>query len=73
MTKLINLKNFTLDYYTSINERFNDLKILLKTSINDIYNNINKCANLTYITFSGKYDELSKVEEINSVKDDTLG
>ncbi len=73
MTKLINLKNFTLDYYTSINERFNDLKILLKTSINDIYNNINKCANLTYNTFSGKYEELSKVEEINSVKEETLG
>ena len=42
MTKLINLKNFTLDYYTSSNERFNDLKMLLKT-INDINNNINKC------------------------------
>ena len=73
MTELINLKNFTLDYYTSINERFNDIKIFLKTSINDIYNNINKCANLTYVTFSEKYEELSKVEEINSKKNNTLG
>jgi len=73
ITKLNNLKNFTMDYYTSINESFNDLKIILKTSINDINTNINKCANLTYITFSEKYEELSKVEEINSVKNNTLG
>ena len=72
MTKLINLKNFTIDYYTSINESFYNLKTFLQTSINDIYNNINKCANLTYSTFSERYESLSKVEEINSVKNDSL-
>ena len=73
MTNLINLKNFTSDYYASINESFYDLKTFLKSSINDIYNNINKCANLTYIIFSEKYDNLSKVEEINLKKNESLG
>ena len=73
ITELINLKNFTLDYYTSINESFYDLKEFLKSSINNIYNNIKKCANLTYITFSKKYEDLSKVEEVNSVNIEDLG
>ena len=71
-TKLMELKNFTFDYFSSINESFSDLKTYLKTSINDIYNNINTCANLTYITFSEKYENLSKTKEINSETDTNL-
>ena len=44
----------------------------MKNSINDISNNINKCTNLTYITFSKKYEALSKEEEINSMIDTNL-
>ena len=69
----MNLKNITLDYYSSINESFYNLKTYLQTSINDIYNNLNKCVNITYITFSEKYENLSKIEEINSVTDINLG
>ena len=71
-TKLMELKNYTFDYFSSINESFSDLKAYLKTSINDIYNNINTCANLTYITFSEKYENLSKTKEINSSTDINL-
>jgi len=71
--KLIYLKNLTIDYFNSINQSFCDLKSYLKSSINDINNNINKCANLTYITFSEKYEALSKIEEINSVTNIYLG
>ena len=73
LKKLMNLKNFTIDYYSSINESFYNLKAYLEISINDIYYNINKCVNITYITFSEKYENLSKIEEINSVTDIDLG
>ena len=69
----MNLKNFTIDYYSSINESFYNLQAYLQISINDIYYNINKCVNITYITFSEKYENLSKIEEINSVTDIDLG
>ena len=65
--KLKTLTAFSLHYFDSINKKFYDLKTYLKSSINDIKNNINKCANLTYITFSEKYEELSKIKETNSV------
>jgi hypothetical protein len=71
--KLMNITNFTLDYFSSINESFYDLKEHLKTSINDIYNKIDKCANVTYTTFSEKYDNFSNVEGINLVMDNNLG
>ena len=73
LIKIINLQNFTLDYYSSINESFYNAKTNIKTSINDIYNNINKLANITFITFSEKYENLSKIEGINSVTDINLG
>ena len=66
ITNLMDLKNFTLEYFSSVNESFYDLKIYLKTYINDINNRINECANLTYITFSQKYDNFSIIERINS-------
>ena len=72
-TKLMELKNYTFDYFSSINESFSDLKAYLKSSINDIYNNLNQCANLTYITFSEKYENISKTEEFNLETDINLG
>jgi len=55
---IFELKELTMDYFLSINQSFYHLKEFLKYSINDINNNINKCANLTYITFLRKYENL---------------
>ena len=70
--KLTALKAFSSNYFDSINKSFYDLKVYLKSSINDINNNIYKCANSTYITFSKKYEALSKVEDINFMTDNNL-
>ena len=68
-SKLSELKNLTLDYYTNINNSFFELKNNLKKSINDINNDLNHCANITYTTFAEKYENLSKVEKIDSTID----
>lgn len=72
-TRLSDLKNITLEYYTNINNSFYNLKNYLKNSINDIYNDLYQCANITYRTFAGKYENLSKVEQINTTIDNTFG
>lgn len=72
-TRLSNLKNITLEYYTNINNSFYNLRNYLKNSINDIYNDLYQCANITYRTFAGKYENLSKVEQINTTIDNTFG
>ena len=65
--KLSELKNFTLDYYNNISESFNIIRNYLNNSINEIDNDLNKCANITYITFEEKYINISKdVESFNS-------
>ena len=63
---LNDLKNRTMNYYNNISEVFNRLKNYLNDSINEIDNNLNQCANITYNTFGEKYINISKeVESIN--------
>ena len=72
--KLDDLKDMTLNYYNNISINFNTLKSFLNNSINDIDNNLNKCANITYITFAEKYDNISKnVESINKENEQNEG
>ena len=63
---LSQLKQVTLDYYKNINNSFYILKTQLKNSIDNIDDNLNQCANITYITFAKKYEDISNVDTINS-------
>ena len=69
---LSELKNITLKYYTNINTSFYDLKNYLKNSINEINYDLIECANITYITFAEKYENLSNVQKINSIHDNNI-
>ena len=57
--KLEHLNNLTLDYYNQINENYLQLKNYLKSSIQEIDNLLNLCANKTFSTFVDKYYEIS--------------
>ena len=57
--KLEFLNNLSLDYYNQINEKYLQLKTLLKSSIEEIDNLLNKCANKTFSVFVDKYNEIS--------------
>ena len=66
---LSQLKQTTLDYYKNINNSFYILKSHLKNSIENIDDNLNKCANITYTTFAEKYENISIDSSINSTSD----
>ena len=58
--KLIYLKNISSDYYNSLNETFCNLEYYLNRSIYEIYDLLNQCENITYKTFSEKYENITK-------------
>ena len=58
--KLNYLKEITSNYYNSINESFYILKDYLNKSIYEINDLLNECENITYKTFSEKYEAISK-------------
>ena len=66
--KLIELRNMTEDYYYQINRYYNNLQGYLKESISRIYNSLNKCANITYITFSEEYNKIKEEIIPNPIK-----
>ena len=53
----------SLDYYKQINTSYYRVKNYLIESINEIYNELNECANITYSTFGEKYTSISKEVE----------
>jgi len=57
--KLEDLKNNTLNYYISINDSFYDMSNYIKESINKVYNLLKQSANITYSTFTKKYEEIA--------------
>ncbi len=61
--KLESLKNLTSDYYNQIKESFYQIKNYLNTSIQEIDNLLNLCANKTYSTFLEKYYEISEITQ----------
>ena len=67
--RLLLLKNHSMEYYSKINESFYYLKEYLNSSISEINDLLNNCANITYETFEKKYTEyLEKVIPINIFK-----
>ena len=65
LNKLEYLKNLASEYYYKINETFYQIKFYLDSSIDEIDNLLNLCANETFSTFQEKYITLSKkVEKI---------
>ena len=71
--KLSELKNSTLEYYNGIKESFHELKNYLQNSINEIDNDLNQCANITYITFAEKYENYTNINNINSINNENIG
>ena len=61
--KLEFLNQMSLDYYKQINTSYYRVKNYLIESINEIYNELNECANITYSTFGEKYTSISKEVE----------
>ena len=68
-TELIELNNMALEYYTSINESYYNIKNYLFKSINNIDNLLNECVNITSKTFEDKYKTI--LIEINSFQNNS--
>lgn len=71
-TRITEIKNSTLEYYTNIKSSYHELKNYLQESINEINKDINKCANITYITFAKKYDNYTNIDNYNSTNNEYL-
>ena len=65
--KLESLNNLTNDYYTQVNESFYQLRFYFDTSIEEIDNLLNLCANETFSTFKEKYEEISQLNISQSI------
>ena len=61
--KLEQLKSLSNDYYTQINENFLQLKNYLQSSMQQIDDFINSCANETNATFTKKFEEISNLTQ----------
>jgi hypothetical protein len=59
INKLEYLKNITSNYYNDMNETFNSVEKNIKHSINKFDDLLKKCANITYLVFIKKYEEIS--------------
>ena len=71
--KLEELNNLSLEYYNDIEKSFSTLKSSIEESLIEIYNLLNKCANITYITFANKYESISKeVESLDIEYDEPI-
>ena len=57
--KLTNLTNIANNYYDKINESYYYLRDYLNKSLDIIHNSLNKCENITYITFNEEYDKIA--------------
>ena len=71
-SRLTELKNSTLDYYNDIKINYHELKNYLQKSINEINTDLNKCANITYITFAEKYENYTNIESINKIINENI-
>ena len=58
--KLDYLKNLSFSYYNNINESYYKLQNYINKSVYDFNNLLKKCANITYSTFTNKYENISK-------------
>ena len=58
--KLLALHNRTIEYYDSIEEKYEELKDNLKTFINKADIDLNQCANITYITIADEYNKIKE-------------
>jgi len=70
--RLSELKNSSLDYYNNIKINYHKLKDYLQNSINEINIDLNKCANMTYITFAQKYENYTNMDNINSINNENM-
>ena len=65
--KLTNLTNIANNYYNQINESYYYLRDFLNKSLDNIYNSLIQCENITYITFNNEYEKIkNETNEINS-------
>ena len=71
-SKITELKNSTLDYYNNIKISYHELKNYLQESINEINEDLNKCANITYKTFAEKYDDYTNINNIDSINNENI-
>jgi len=65
--KLNNLSKITNNYYDKINESYYQLRDFLNKSLIEINENLNQCANITYITLSKEYEKIAnKTKQVKS-------
>jgi hypothetical protein len=65
--KLLNLTNISLDYYNKINNSYYDLRNYINKSIEEIYDSLNQCTNITYEVFNKEFDKIVKnIESFNN-------
>ena len=57
------LYNISLNYYNEIKDNFYSLRNYTESSLIEIDDLLNECANITYKTFADKYEEISKEGE----------
>ena len=68
--KLQFLYNLSSNYYNEIKENFVSLKNYTEISISEVDKLLNECANITYRTFTDKYENISnEVESIDNIQD----
>ena len=70
--KLETLNNLSLKYYEDIDESINSFKIGIEDSLIEINNLLNKIANITYLTFANKYENISNEIEPTDVDYDEI-
>ena len=61
--KLNDLKEITMNYYNKINESYYIIRQYLNESFLTIFDDINKCINISYETLINEYKKLSEEEE----------
>ena len=61
--KLNELKEMTMDYYNKINESYYNIRQYLNESLINIYDDIDKCINISYETLINEYKKLVEEEE----------
>ena len=59
------LKEFSLNYYHQVNESYYKIKLYLNNTLNNMYDDLNKCINITYEELIKEYKKLSEEEPLN--------
>ena len=65
-TTLDDLKNYIINYYNKVNSSFHQTKDFIENSINQIYELIEKSADITFKVFNDKYYEIKN--DFNPIK-----